>query len=831
MVSVENRNVMEKYFYTIKACCILFSRIIIKKLSISSKSVFRILEKFLLKYDKLYADLCFLKFCDNNQLLPKFVNFQLYDVSFVNDPATIDFKRKLINNEISKKEEALRVASKDCLRTLIQFRQATSTFHFYSSVYCLKRLVQQQKSDNFFKHNKKLQELYGGTPFIPKIQSYITNLSSYRLSQPEKSLLNKGLNFSTRGTVREIDRKLEMEKVFMSILEKRERNQVRITSEENLKTKLRCFGIKHCQVGKEVLTKEEKNAIKTLKGNIQIVIQRPDKGGGVVVLNRDAYEEKLTNIISDQSKFMECAPSQTEKVKKEINTIARKLKEHQPSLFYKLRRIGDYNFGHLYGLPKLHKNMENPPLRPIISMSGTVTHEVAQYINSLIRPYLNSSQIVTSGTELLVSIGDLTIEPGECLVSLDVESLFTNVPVEQTIDIILAAVYNNDRIPPPTLTSDIMKELLILCTTKTPFQYKNKTYIQSDGISMGSPLGPTFADFYMANLENRLLEEDRRSNPKFYKRYVDDILAIFKRKNHINLFKQRLARSSVLNFTHEEMKDNKFNFLDVHLSLNQENKLTTTVYIKPTDNGLYGDFSAYTPDTYKKSIIKSLVHRAEKYTHSWAAYSTEIDRIKQILSNNNFPQALTERVIAQSLNKYLDDTGQTESQSTVDIFVRLFSLESYTKDKHQLSSILKEHIKPVDVQKVIRVRAYFKPKKLSSSFSTRPRNEDLFKSSHVVYQFQCPKDGCSASYVGYTTCTLEKRIKQHTYSSSSIHKHFTTDHPEGQVPSDIKYNFSIINSRQCHIELKIVEAIIIKTNNPFINVKFNEMSNYLNLYK
>ena len=174
--------------------------------------------------------------------------------------------------------------------------------------------------------------------------------------------------------MREIDKKLEMERLYMSILDKKHGNQITISSEENLKTKLKCFGIKHHRQDKDVLSHSEKQAITTLRRNNEIIIQRPDKGGGVVVMDRSAYEEKLSSLISDPSKFIECASNHSDGVKKSINSIANQLKDTHKSAYYKIRRVGDYNNGHLYGLPKIHKDTQNPPLRPIISMTGTITH-------------------------------------------------------------------------------------------------------------------------------------------------------------------------------------------------------------------------------------------------------------------------------------------------------------------------------------------------------------------------------------------------------------------------------------------------------------------------
>ena len=127
-----------------------------------------------------------------------------------------------------------------------------------------------------------------------------------------------------------------------------------------------------------------------------------------------------------------------------------------------------------------------------------------------------------------------------------------------------------------------MRQLLKICTTATPFSFNGTNYVQKEGVSMGSPLGPTFADFYMSHVENYLLSQNRVSNPVFYVRYVDDTLAIFDSNNHVRHFINRLKANSVLNFTFDKMTDNCFNFLDIKLSKQPGGKFATSVFIKPT---------------------------------------------------------------------------------------------------------------------------------------------------------------------------------------------------------------------------------------------------------
>ena len=120
-----------------------------------------------------------------------------------------------------------------------------------------------------------------------------------------------------------------------------------------------------------------------------------------------------------------------------------------------------------------------------------------------------------------------TVRNPKMIASLDVESLFTNVPLLQTIDIITESVYHHPTLKAPRIPPGILKDLLILCTTKTPFKTPdNLLYQQIEGVSMGTPLGPTIANFYMCNLENSTFRDDISLKPPVYCRYIDDILLI-----------------------------------------------------------------------------------------------------------------------------------------------------------------------------------------------------------------------------------------------------------------------------------------------------------------
>ena len=283
--------------------------------------------------------------------------------------------------------------------------------------------------------------------------------------------------------------------------------------------------------------------------------------------------------------------------------------------------------------------------------------------------------------------------------SLDVESLFTNVPIASTINIILNAVYEHPTIPPPNIQKQVLEQLLHICTSETPFKHNGQVYKQINGVSMGSPLGPTFADFYMSYVENYLLSQSNRiSNPCFYTRYVDDIMAVFNSPNHVHYFINRLRNSSILNFTVEYAKNGKFAFLDVLMNIDDGGNITTSVYCKPTDKGVYCNYFSHTSEMYKRSVIKTLVFKALKYTSNWPLFPAEIVRLKQLFCNNNYPQHLVESIIQSSVKIFLDPQLE-KSSNDIKFFVQLTNLQTFNADSVSLKNIFKKHVTSLNPDK------------------------------------------------------------------------------------------------------------------------------------
>ena len=103
-------------------------------------------------------------------------------------------------------------------------------------------------------------------------------------------------------------------------------------------------------------------------------------------------------------------------------------------------------------------------------------------------------------------------------------------------------------------------------TTEAPFRSPDeKLFLQTEGVAVhGFTLGPTFANFYMGNLEEFVLaNNDIKSS--IYCRYGEDILNVVRNETHLLQLKQQLESSSVLNFTYETSVNGKMSFLDANI--------------------------------------------------------------------------------------------------------------------------------------------------------------------------------------------------------------------------------------------------------------------------
>ena len=189
-----------------------------------------------------------------------------------------------------------------------------------------------------------------------------------------------------------------------------------------------------------------------------------------------------------------------------------------------------------------------------------------------------------------------------------------------------------------------------------------------------------------------MLNEYNLNKPKFYLRYVDDILAAFNNEqdslNFLNFLNNRHPNIKLLI---EKQNNHSIAFLDEFISVITKQNLTLQTYHDLTYTGLLLNFKNFASFSYKISLIKCLIGRSFKICNNWNSFHNYIKNIKSNLIKNAYPAFLIDKVIKKYLDyKFSSNQNQLKDKSDNDYFKLPYicNLSHHIKDK--LSKLCKE---------------------------------------------------------------------------------------------------------------------------------------------
>ena len=234
---------------------------------------------------------------------------------------------------------------------------------------------------------------------------------------------------------------------------------------------------------------------------------------------------------------------------------------------------------------------------------------------------------ISNTASFLADIREEKFSSSVVFASFDVVSLFTNIPIKETIQIATDKLCSSNN--PPVLCKNTFTKLLDIACSDLIFLFDSKLYKQIDGCSMGRSLSPTLANIFMCNFEDQCLVTCPGDlKPIYYRRYVDDCFLVFKDKEHVELFATYInSKHPNIKFTYEIEENNCLPFLDCLLS-KSDTCLSTSVYRKPTFTGLGLNFFSFIPKMYKINIIRTLLQRAYNVTSSFKNFHQEIEYLR-----------------------------------------------------------------------------------------------------------------------------------------------------------------------------------------------------------
>ena len=440
------------------------------------------------------------------------------------------------------------------------------------------------------------------------------------------------------------------------------------------------------------LTKEEKRAFTDLANNKDIVIKPADKGSAVVIQKIEDYINEGLRQLNDKNFYIEVPDDLTKTHNEHIDQLIISLLEKEEIT----EKCADYlhidkpRTPQLYLLPKIHKNKFPVPGRPIVSANNSPTERISQLADFFLQPLVvGTKSYVKDTTDFINKIETITgLKSGTILCTIDVSSLYTNIPNQEGIDAcnkFLTATRSNGENPS---TTSILK-LLQYVLTKNNFDFDDKHYLQVGGTAMGTKVAPSFANLFMADFEDKYVYQ-QPIQPSTWLRYIDDIFLIWEHgEEKLQTFMEHLnSCHPTIKFT-SEISPSHVNFLDTTVHITSEGTLYTNLYSKPTDSHNYLRFDSAHPRHCKTSLPHSQFLRLRRICSRITDYDSNAAMLASHFTRRGYPQDLIEdaaiKVRRMDRSTILTQTHKEPQQEPQQ---KLFLITTYDPQENLLKKIV-----------------------------------------------------------------------------------------------------------------------------------------------
>ncbi|BHF63894.1 hypothetical protein SprV_0200688900 [Sparganum proliferum] len=469
-------------------------------------------------------------------------------------------------------------------------------------------------------------------PTSPRNDKLVHNLSSKELKKDQMQVLRHGASFNTTDA-KPVNRLAAVESIL---------SQTEATEETKSLIRHQVSSLLMAHRPREVLSNVERDALRELKADKDLVIVPADKGRATVVLDRTDYLQKAKGLLEDRQFYAQYATNPLKALTRETNATLLAL-ENSGAITPTDRRMArpqDTALARFYGLPKVHK--DGAPLRPIVSLKGTPTYGLAKWLfRSLKSLIAESDTMISWSAQFLEKLEGASLHPNEVMVSFHVTSLFTSIPQDmaiETIELLLQSKYDETE---NRLGRAQVLQLLKLCL-RTNVTFDGTIYEQVKGTPMGSPISGSIAEAVLKRLESLVFQHHK---PKFWAPYVDDTFVVIER-NQVLTFKEHLnAVFPDIQFTMEEEENNQLAFLDVLVCRKDCGGLKTKVFRKATNAMQVLNFNSNHPISHKRSCARALYRRVETHCSEPEDKIAELQYLRRVFKANGYPRNFVNRCI------------------------------------------------------------------------------------------------------------------------------------------------------------------------------------------
>ena len=524
--------------------------------------------------------------------------------------------------------------------------------------------------------------------------------------------------------------------------------------------------------------------INNLRKDNEIHITRADKSKTLVIMNKQEYNNKMHNLLSDINVYREVQLNDINKINKNFNDSFNKIFKEYKELKQQLR-VFTPSPAYLYGLVKTHK--ENYPMRPVISSVTTAQYKLSKWLVKILSPLLGniSQSHIKNNIDLLDKLNNLKLNYDFKMYSFDVKSLYTNIPVDDLL-LFLEKELENYNMP---FSIPIIITLIKLCVKDYAFVFDEKYYIQISGLGMGNPLSALLANLYMEFFERDILSKLNLTKKITWLRYVDDVYATVEEGCDIEDILHKINQCvPSIKFTIEHEKDCTLPFLDV-LIHRIDRTFQYEIYRKPTNiNSFIHNYSNHEINI-KQSTFRFMFLRALRIV-SPQYLDREISFIYQIGYNHKYSKTFIDKCFQLAKRTFYGE------KININTPLHNILVLPYHDNFRTLPKLCK----------LLNITVIFK---YNNKINNLLINNTPSIKQGTVYKINCKN--CDKFYIGETGRNLSTRLSEHNYAIKSKNQYnalfihyLTTGHH-----MDINNALTLFNCNSYHKRL-LIESLIIK---------------------
>ena len=316
---------------------------------------------------------------------------------------------------------------------------------------------------------------------------------------------------------------------------------------------------------------------------------------------------------------------------------------------------------------------------------------------------------------------NIQLDPEDPLVTIDVSSLYTNIPHSEGIAAINRMMEETGT---DTLLRMFISNLAYQVLKKNFFSFNGQLYEQTQGTAMGTRMAPNYAIIFMHYLETNFLSHYPKQ-PKIWLRFIDDIIMIwqFGRLELEEFLKALNSYNQTIKSTYT-IDQNEIPFLDTIVYRSHTNKLYTRMYHKPTDQKHYLHYHSAHPRNQKNSVPYGLFIRCKRICTEDNYFEQEARKIYNQLRYRKYPTTLLDEAIEKVRKMERLSLLRPSTKKPSDT-IRLIT--NYNPRNPNLQEILKKF----EGLSLMTRKSVFTPEQIQITYSRSPNLKDKLVKANI----------------------------------------------------------------------------------------------------